>query len=316
MQITLVLALRIDPDRLVSDLDRFIAIGLPSIKHFLSHGLVHELLVITPGENLAECRTALAGDAALPVRVIDEGLICPSIANSRGWYKQQALKLAVAGHIHTDWYLTLDADVLCTRPVTEDFLFHEGKAIWQKEPAEYHRKWWDGSRQVLGGDLDIADEQPVIGVTPALLHAPSVLGLIAFLTQKYPDKDWAVALLDMHQLRWSEYSLYWVYLLMRGETGKFYSDSEKIPYAKASLWSAEQLRALAPGMLDELFSHDAPHGFMVFQSNLEQSLASTVRLLRPRLGGSATPTMRERYRWSFHALRFQLRKVPRMIGIR
>ena len=55
MQITLVLPIRIDPDRPVSDLDRFIAIGLLSFHRFLALGLVYEMLVVTPNEDVAQC---------------------------------------------------------------------------------------------------------------------------------------------------------------------------------------------------------------------------------------------------------------------
>ena len=35
----------------------------------------------------------------------------------RGWLTQQIVKLAMAERVESDFYLTLDADVICTRTV-------------------------------------------------------------------------------------------------------------------------------------------------------------------------------------------------------
>ncbi len=311
MQVTLVIPLRIDPDRPVSDLDRFVALGLPSLDRCMAEGFVRELLVISPEEDVAACQRALAGASRFPIRVIEEARIQPGIAQDRGWHKQQILKLAVASQVATTWYITLDADVLCTRRVDEAFLFPDGKAIWQRERADLHWKWWTTSQQVLGCGLDLEDGTPMFGVTPALLHGPSVMALTAFLSGKHPEGDWARMLLDRKKEVWTEYSLYWTYLLMQGLTGQYYSTSPNTPYARHSVWSKDELSTLSQAVLDDLFAGNASHAFMVFQSNMEQSLASTVKLLCPYLGNRPGPTLCEAWTWHRHAWRYRLRKLLR-----
>ena len=52
--------------------------------------------------------------------VVPESSLVPEFRffrNVSGWYKQQLIKLAIAERIETDFYLTLDSDVICIKPV-------------------------------------------------------------------------------------------------------------------------------------------------------------------------------------------------------
>jgi len=315
-RLSLVLPLRIDPDRTVSDLDRFLALGLPSFHRFFDPALVQELIVLAPAEDSGHLNRELQAHCKFRFRIIDDAHVCPSIAGARGWYKQQILKLAVASFVETEWYLTLDADVLCVRNVDSSFFFPDGRAIWQKELANQHQKWWDGSRALLESVVQIDGNSRVIGVTPALLRTASVLGLISQIGERAKGKDWAAFLLESYQLRWSEYSLYWTYLVEHNDADKFYSDSTNVLYASSgSIWLKEDFGKLDAQWLEQIFDSNAGHAFIVFQSNLELSLAAAVRLLRPRLGGSPTPSLDEMLRWQRHRIRHYVRKV-RNLAIR
>jgi hypothetical protein len=58
--------------------------------------------------------------------VIPEGAIIPeteALFSVKGWYRQQLVKLAIAPRVTTAFYVTLDADVICTRPFSSgDFI--------------------------------------------------------------------------------------------------------------------------------------------------------------------------------------------------
>jgi hypothetical protein len=316
MTVTLLLPIRIDRCRRVSDLERFLAIGLPSFHRYMAKECVAELLVVSPPEDLGQVRTRLVRSAQFPVRVIDETQLCPSVAHERGWYKQQIIKLAAAELIHTPWYLTLDADVVCVRHVNDTFLFPDGRAIWQREPVRAHPEWWDGSREVLRIPRKFDLDQPVTGVTPALIHSASARDLLARLAALDRGRNWAATLVHLQHLKWTEYSLYWTHLVDVGGVEDLYSDSSRTPYGGNSVWSKQQLDALNSARLDSAFAPDSDHGFLIFQSNLELPLRTAARLLRPRIGLSASLSPSVRMRLTLHWVGWKLRGVKSALGRR
>jgi hypothetical protein len=317
MTVTLLLPIRIDRCRRVSDLERFLAIGLPSFHRYMAKECVAELLVVSPPEDLGQVRTRLVRSAHFPVRVVDETQLCPSVAHERGWYKQQIIKLAAAELIDTPWYLTLDADVVCVRHLNDKFLFPDGRAIWQREPVRAHPEWWEGSREVLRVSRKLDLDQPVTGVTPALIHSASARDLLVRLAALDRGCHWAATLVHLQHLNWTEYSLYWTYLLDVGRVEHLYSDdSSHTPYGGDSVWSKQQLAVLNSARLDSVFSPDSDHGFLIFQSNLELPLHTAARLLRPRMGLPATLSPSVRMRLALHWVGWKLRGVTSAVGRR
>ncbi len=65
-----------------------------------------------------------------------------SIQKCGGWRKQQLLKIAIANLVENEFYLTLDADVICLKPLDESKLIINGKALLQYEQRAQHPKWW------------------------------------------------------------------------------------------------------------------------------------------------------------------------------
>lgn len=311
MQVTLLLPIRIDRSHRVSDLQRFLAIGLPSLNRFLSSDCVAELIVVAPPEDVNTIRKGLVGQTFFTVRVVDEAEMCPSVRRERGWYKQQILKLAAAELIKTPWYLTLDADVMCVRPVNAKFLFPDGRAIWQRERPSQHPEWWAGSRAVLRSSGEFNAGQPVIGVTPALMHTESTRDLLARLTALYPETHWSTALARLTTLDWTEYSLYWTHLLDVGRVEQLYSGSDCTPYNEDSVWSLDQADALDAKKLDKVFADDAHHGFFVFQSRVALSLEVAASILRPRIGLPSKLPLGVRARLKLHSLESTLRRGGR-----
>jgi hypothetical protein len=319
--LTLFIPLRIDRDRVASDLDRFRALALPSFERHLAPGLVHEIVVVVPPSDVREASAALAGPGPFAIRVLDETVLGVDTAGAPGWVLQQILKLGAPNVVTTPWFLTVDADVVATRAMDADFLLPGGRAIWEQERAAEHMNWWRSSASVLGVPVAVEDETPAFGATPAVMSTAGVRSLWAAIDRAHPGAGWSRTLVDLQTEGWTEYTLYWTHLVASGQAPLLYSDAARRPYALAdSVWTSDDLAD--PGAaLDRVFAPDADHGFYVFQSNLEVPLDDTVRLLRPYLGGGAI-TDEERRRWDRHAraharraLRYRLRaRARRLLG--
>ena len=68
---------------------------------------------------------------------------------------QMALKLLVgaSGLVTTDYYLTLDADVIALCPPSEcwrTLLLPDGRGAYVDEPRDVHPHWWHGAEIMLG----------------------------------------------------------------------------------------------------------------------------------------------------------------------
>jgi hypothetical protein len=298
---TLFAPLRIDRNRRASDLDRFRALALPSFQKHLPPDLVHEILVVVPPEDLRQAAGELARSGPLPVRVVDETVLGVDAQDSPGWVKQQILKLAAPEAVTTSWFITIDADVVATRPVDGSFLLPDGRAIWEQERARVHWEWWENSARLLGIPVAVAPDDAVFGVTPALLNTEAVRGLWAAIESAHPGASWSRTLSDKREWGWTEYTLYWTHLVATGQAERLYSDVRRYPYALTdSVWTSAELDALDTAGLDRVFADDAEHAFYVLQSNLELPLIDTVRLLRPYLDPGAPITREEQRRWARH----------------
>lgn len=136
--ITAVAILRVDRGGAVSDLDRFLALGLPSLQKFAGD-VIKELVVVLPHRDVRLTTRRLVSRSRMPVRVIDEREVVSHLGDDApGWTKQQVIKLAAPSVVSTPWYITLDADVVAARPIDREFLLPGGRAIWQQEDAGAH----------------------------------------------------------------------------------------------------------------------------------------------------------------------------------
>jgi Family of unknown function (DUF6492) len=310
-KVTLVLPIRIDVDNETSDLDRFLALGLPSIQRFFDKSCILELIVIAAKRDIYRISKHLTALCVFSFRIIDEDDLCPEILGSCGWYKQQILKLAIAPSIATEWYLILDSDVICVRQVDYTDLISDGRAIWQMEPASCHLNWWRGSENILQVPTAVNPDESVIGVTPALMHTESVRQLICRIQEIYSGQDWSVTLLENTKKEWTEYTLYWTYILYCQRRHSLYSESEVRLYASASIWHKEEVSNLGEDWFKTVFDPSAKYFFLIFQSRMNIPLWETVRLLRRMIGGSSEPSMDERLRWGSHTANYLLRRYLR-----
>lgn len=126
--------------------------------------------VVAPDRDYNLVRAAVAGNRYL---VLPESRVAPELASARdvtGWYKQQLLKLAMASHLQSDFYLTLDADVIVARPVEMYDLVVQGRAICHRYAGDNHRRWYRWTQRVLR----LRRSGWVHGVTPVMMGREGV----------------------------------------------------------------------------------------------------------------------------------------------
>lgn len=180
--------------------------------------------------------------------------------------------------IETDFYLTLDADVICIKHVLYGDLIIDGKALTTIE-EECHTEWYKNAERVLGLQRSGLSH----GVTPSILNKHAIFELQKYLSQKInpinrflsfflPNNSifrqvlvsWRSFLI--RKVPWTEYSLYNTFLEgknlfenyhIRGGRHTIYDGSESVwDKEKWINWDLE--RVLRRGSF-----------FLVIQSNIE-----------------------------------------------
>lgn len=202
-----------------------------------------------------------------------------------GWYRQQLLKLAAAEHVTSDFYLTLDADVLATRAVDLEALCASGTAPCAVAPHDWHPRWYDGAEALIGAPL--ARRGITHAVTPTILHRDAVKALAQHLDARWNERRFSpgfrgvkqrlghayVRARDARALRgwrcllccsrpWAEYALYFSFLEQRGVFTQYHRETREGLYAEErSIWRADDLARWTPAAL----SGEGPP-FVVLQS--------------------------------------------------
>lgn len=173
----------------------------------------------------------------------------------KGWVKQQILKIQAAKYTKTNFYLCLDADIICIRDTDYSKLIKNNKPIANIELKSYHKKWWNKSQKVL--KTPKSNSKNGIGVTPSILITSEVLGLIKHLEMKY--KQSFVKTLCQKK-DWTEYTLYWLYIELCNNESLYVHDDTL--YGE-SIW---QSSIKTKTLFDTVFNKSNKGYFIVCQS--------------------------------------------------
>lgn len=270
---------------------------------------LRRLWIICPDAQAAELRERYA-QRKLPfdIHVEPELSIVPEFRlklRLSGWFKQQLIKLAMHQHVAGTLYLTLDADVVCARPVTAEQLLGDGRgACFVFDKPEY-AYWYRRVAQVLrlrGGFY-----RGTHNVTPALLNVQGVAQLRAGIEQRIHAGRLSRGLRGLKQfwfLRrtrrdarfapwrvflaaarpWTEYALYYSFLETSGSFDRFHVLAPRCIYDdERSLWHASDGRLPAQWDPAPAFSGAGPPWFLVAQSNTGISVADIRARIDPLL---------------------------------
>jgi hypothetical protein len=208
------------------------------VKYFNQNDLL-EFFIVCPGRDIS-CASALLSSITRNPRykVLAEPDVCPDIKEAidsktgkvDGWRAQQLIKLAMAAHVSSEFYVTLDSDILCVRPSSYSALSRDGKAITNIETiGDYHRLYeksfaerecrikasrYKLSAEVIGYRRPRASIDRFYGETPVVLCAKSVRGLVNYLEARF-QRRWSLTLAQT--AGWTEYNLYFQFLEMTGQ---------------------------------------------------------------------------------------------------
>jgi hypothetical protein len=253
--------------------------------------------IVTPDQEW-EKLSALIQDERY--RVVPETQIVPEFKVFRfipGWFKQQLIKLAIAKWIDTPFYLTLDADVICVKPIDYSDLVKDNRAVCYVIPEDPWPEWYDWAEYVL--DLKLKRRQILHNVTPAVISRDAMLKLQNYLTHLYSQvhlswdkKDVLLSLLRLgaklvppktalHEflggwrtylairLPWTEYALYYSFLEATNQFDQYHVEVDHCIYSvEYSVWYKDKLSDWNPA---QVFDPTHPYSFIVFQSNLNVS---------------------------------------------
>jgi hypothetical protein len=250
-----------------------------SLKKFSQPSLFERFYIIAPPRDVELIRAYVQKIDYVKIEVIDEIDLVPSIQKYAGviggWTLQQLLKLAISDIVTTPFYLTFDQDVFFTHPVSEENLLPDGKALTQYEEKIAHKKWWQSSAYHLKLKTKLSKDG--MQVTPAILATVVSQALIKELSM---EKNWVDKLLEprlpdslarfhprwKHRHRWTEYTLYWLYLEKYNLVDSYHAD-KTIGYTLLSdkaVWKKEGLSDWDP---DACFSDNDKSLFSLVQSS-------------------------------------------------
>ena len=201
------------------DLERYVIL----LKSFLrlKSGAVHELLVIVPDKEQEIFRLVSVGFSELllfNIVVIPESVLLPPPMEGQYYYPyaiQMALKLLVSQIVSTQFYLTLDSDIVLLRSFEYKDLIIDNRGIYHHEGRfTAHPDWWDKSEAFLGFKSQDPASQG-IGATPVVMSTYGsmlVLKKIEEAVGKGPDfVPYWVSAFGANAV-WSEYTLYRIVL--------------------------------------------------------------------------------------------------------
>lgn len=257
------------------NLDRFMRIGMVSYEKFLAKDDLQDFFVICPKKDLGYIRDQLVLTFPnFPWRFVDEDTLLHKNLPA-GWAKQQTAKFAVSKLVQTPTYLIIDDDTYLTKPFAAKDIYHHGRVIMNKTEIDFPMFFlW--SSQLAQVDYDMVQTQPFhMAITPEIFVTVAVKDLVKWLEQTYGNNLRWQEVLCNH--KFTEYCLYWIYLLKHKRTGILYAVDNDSPsvYGNPCTGPEHDLKT----QVDLSFTKNQNYWFSFVQSSLPldvDTVASTV----------------------------------------
>jgi hypothetical protein len=199
----------------------------------------------------------------------EEDLIPPKdyhvFKKRKGWIRQQIVKLYISTLVKTEYYLCLDADLICIKPTGFNDLIKNGKPGINIEPKAWHSDWWKASKKVL----KIPDPGTTVGMSSStnIFITGVALDLVKYIENIYK-KSFTKVLMNwwwtntyMFKREWTEYKLYWLFIEYK-ELTKRYDPDNKI-WAR-SIW--KNTKDINEELFKTIFSNQNDGYFSICQS--------------------------------------------------
>ena len=218
---------------------------------------------------------------------------------NKGWYRQQLIKLAIHKMVKTQFYLTVDSDVLFTKPFSVASLIKDKRALLNTQCDEDYKQLY--CNDIATKEVRIRRERyknvekilkyPRMnqflnhwyGETPVLLSKDIAEAMSQHIEHVW-NQPWRQTLLRM--LPWTEYALYFQYAEQSGLLEKYYhlGDMNTLLNLSDSLWRPaidyRNPRNLANWDVDRVFSGINQGVAVVVQSYLGYSVTDVSRKIQ------------------------------------
>jgi len=195
---------------------------------FLDKSSLSEFIIICPSGEVPFVNEQIVNKyPEFPWKIYNDSQLLDN-GVSAGWAKQQLSKMAISQLVKTEHYLIIDDDTYLTRKFDYNSLFaSDGKLRMNKINIDFPFFFlW--SNQLLDYDFDLVQKaEYVMGITPEIFHTQTVKDIIKYLVTKYgKNKQWQ---LKLEKNKFTEYGVYWIWLLKQGTYKDLYtSTSEKL----------------------------------------------------------------------------------------
>lgn len=229
-----VLPLALSTENGIEDLQRAV-IQARSLRHFFKRDELLRVSVVGRAGELEQIASALKPLQApwLQYDIVDENVAVPGIGGSAvsGWHRQQIIKMAAPEWLQAPAWLTLDADVICTKPVGIGDLFVDGRAlmgidnVWQ---TPIYAGWSWGTREMLGM---VAPPLTFAGAVTPLIYVAPIMRALYQVLESLHGRPWKDVLTDAksapHWHRqgrtWTEHMLYYAVAARTGMLRRFHA---------------------------------------------------------------------------------------------
>lgn len=207
------------------------------------------------------------------------GIEGETIGNTR---KQMMIKLLISYYISTKTYLTLDDDIMPLNRFEEKDFYISNKLGLQSNSHLAHEAWWRGSYHMLGLEYNpkrlerLASEGLLMDVTPEMLHTKSVRSLCDYIKSKWGNKYIEEFVLKNVEHRWSEYTLYWIYISeIKKNMRRLYIGKSNIPLNNA-IWDISSDKKILENYIKNNLCKDRKSLFATIPSNIQRNRVSLI----------------------------------------
>lgn len=265
-----ILTLKISGDYQTHDLERA-RILIDSLDRFWIGREKLRLTIIARDEDVGQISAELSA-TRIDIIVIKETTLLPcllSMPSVKGWFKQQALKLAAHRLLTAPFCLVLDSDLICAQPFSGETFVVDGKALTDWTSRLARPAWWQGSARTLQLPADL--DSPGISITPEILSKTICQRLEERIVSLYKQDCWTYLL---QNLGWTEYTLYTLFAIDADMIDTFHHSAHWMRVNKKSLrakpakldcWMPADFENWTPEMA---FQPGQTGFFMVCQSNM------------------------------------------------
>lgn len=259
---------------------------LYSLRKKEAYKWLEQLYIVTPDSQKESLANLCKNVDFIKIKILGEEELFPEFKqciNNRfnNYRKQMLIKIGIAKTIQTEFFFTLDSDIICLQEITPETLIVNGKALMDYQDKSFYHGWWESSAEILSTPV----KTNILGmsVTPAILSRTICEYLIEEVENKY-QQNWILALMAMERQGkykyWTEYSLYFLCAQKKNCLTKYHLDDldeKNIPLIDPdyTVWLASEIEKL-----EKLNQLPPPSGlFAVLQGASDISLETVLNHL-------------------------------------